>query len=80
MPRGVKQMGLEHPAISNATQTGYPSDIREVYGIDSLGNEVLIGDQILVLDDEFYLVEELISDSVEILENHGAEYKVAERR
>lgn len=69
---------LEHPAITETNLTGYPySPRREEYGVDGLGNEVYEGDEILVLDDEFYLVEELISDSVEILEIHGAIYKIA---
>lgn len=56
----------------------YPfSDRREEYGTDGLGNEVFQGDEILVLDGEFYLVEELLTESIEVLENHGAKYATA---
>lgn len=69
---------LEHPAITKTRETGYPySSKRHEVGIDPLGNVVNAGDEILVLDDEFYLVNGLISDSIEILENHGAVYKMA---
>lgn len=70
---------MEHPAITHMERTGFPpySPRREEYGTDALGNEVLVGDEILVLEDEFYLVEELTSQSKEILEHLGATYKIA---
>lgn len=71
-------MGLEHPTITRARSYGYPySDKRQEVGKDPLGNEVYTGDEILVLHDEFYLVQELLPQSIEVLEHHGATYKFA---
>lgn len=71
-------MDLQHPTVTEIIQKGYPfSDRQEEYGVDGLGNEVFCGDDILVLDDEFYLVEELFAESIEVLENHGAKYAIA---
>lgn len=72
-------MGLEHPAISRTLRTGYPySERRQVIRGDGLNREVYPGDEILVFEDEFYLVSELSSDAIEVLEQHGAVYKIAE--
>jgi len=69
---------LEHPVIEQINRTGYPfSDRREEYGTDGLGNEVFKGEEILVLDDEFFLVEELSMDAIEILEILDADYEIA---
>lgn len=69
---------LEHPTITRTLRTGYPySPRRQEIGIDALGNEVFEGDEILVYEDEFYLVSELSSDAIEILEKHGADYRIA---
>ncbi|WP_029265760.1 hypothetical protein [Virgibacillus alimentarius] len=69
---------IQHPEITRTLRTGYPySPKREEYGIDALGNEVFTDEEILEYEDEFYLVEELSADAREILENHGAIYKVA---
>ncbi|MCM3739196.1 hypothetical protein M3210_02825 [Oceanobacillus luteolus] len=71
-------MGLEHPAITQIERTGYPySAKREDWGTDGLGNEILSGDEILEFMEEVYVVEELSSDAREILEQHGAIYKIA---
>lgn len=72
-------MGLQHPAITRALRTGYPySDKREEWGTDGLGNQVFSGDEIMEFMGEIYVVEELSSDAREILEQHGAIYKIAE--
>ncbi len=70
---------MNHPVINQIERTGYPtySPIREVYGIDGLSNETYVGDEILVYNDEFFLVETLGSDGVEILELLGAAYEIA---
>jgi len=70
---------LEHPDVSKARRTGYYpySGKRNVVGKDPLGNEVLTGDEILVLHDEFYLLDELQPQSIEILQHHGAVLKIA---
>lgn len=71
-------MDIQHPVITQMERTGYPySERREEVGVDPLGNMVYDGDEILVIDDEFYLVEELSIDAIEILERHGAVYMTA---
>lgn len=71
-------MGLQDPVITQIERTGYPfSGKREEYGVDAHGNEVYQNDEILIFNDEFYLVEALNSDAIEILETHGANYKTA---
>lgn len=67
----------EHPAISRTIRTGYPySPRRQEVGIDPLGNEVYSGDEILVFEDEFYSVKKISDDAIEVLERHGADYKI----
>lgn len=68
---------LEHPDITHINRTGYPRGYEELeaIGIDALGNEVYEGDEILVLDDEVFLVQELGMESIEILEILGANYE-----
>ncbi|PAE27883.1 hypothetical protein CHI07_16925 [Paenibacillus sp. 7884-2] len=69
---------MQHPIIDRIESTGYPySAKRGIISKDPFGNDVLPGDEMLVLDDDFYLVEELSGDAVEILERHGATYKIA---
>jgi len=70
-------MGLEHPAITRTRRTGYPySERREMWGIDGLSNDVYTDDEILDFMGEFYLVDNLSLDAIEILEQHGAIYKI----
>ena len=69
---------MQHPMIDRIQTKGYPfSHRREIVGTDSLGNEVFTGEEIIFFQDEFFLVEELSEDAVEILEMLGADYKVA---
>lgn len=68
---------LEHPAITKTMLTGYPEPEKSLYGIDGFGHLVFTDDEILVFDDEFYLVSELSNDAIEILEKHGADYRIA---
>lgn len=71
-------MGLEHPAVSRTLRTGYPySPLRQVVGNDPLGNEVHPGDEILMLDDDFFLVETMGAEAIEVLEFLGASYEIA---
>ncbi|WP_080875581.1 hypothetical protein [Oceanobacillus timonensis] len=71
-------MDLEHPDITRVRRTGSPySERRQMYVTDGLGNDVHSGDEILKLDDEFYLVDELSADAREILEQLGAGYEIA---
>ncbi|MDY0394751.1 hypothetical protein ACFSMW_06795 [Virgibacillus halophilus] len=72
-------LDLEHPMITRMERTGIPySAKREAYGKDPFENEVWPGDQILMLDDDFYLVDELPAEAIEILERHGASYRIAQ--
>ncbi|MEN2765801.1 hypothetical protein [Ornithinibacillus xuwenensis] len=70
---------MDHPAVALMERTGMPpySPRREEYGTDALGNEVFVGEEIMVLEDDFFLVEELTAQSKEILEMYGATYKIA---
>ncbi|GGN64545.1 hypothetical protein [Oceanobacillus indicireducens] len=69
---------MDHPMVAQIERTGYPfSDRRNDYGVDGLGNEVFTGDEIIEFFDDFYLVEELSTDAIEIMEQHGGVYKIA---
>lgn len=69
---------MNHPLIERIERTGYPFiGRRQEYGVDPLGQEVFEGDEILVYEDEFFLVETLTSESREILEIVGAVYQIA---
>lgn len=69
---------MDHPVVERIIATGYPYSLkREEYGIDALGNETFTGEEILIYQDEFFLVEELSPDAVEVLEMFGADYKTA---
>lgn len=72
-------MKMEHPDITEARRQGYPSSqqYREL-GEDSLGNIIYPGTEVYEIDDKVFVVEELISDSIEILEMLGAEKRVIE--
>ena len=69
---------MEHPMITQIENTGYPySAKREDWGTDGLNNDVYSGDEIIEFDEEIYLVEELSTDAIEIMEQHGGVYKIA---
>lgn len=69
---------MQHPTIDRIERTGFPfSDRREEWGVDALSNDVYTGDEILVYEDEFWLVEKLSLDCKETLEIIGAEYQIA---
>lgn len=65
---------MDHPVVKEIERYGYPDgyEERKHYGIDALGNDVYKGDEILVYEDEFFLVEALISETIEALEIVGA--------
>lgn len=69
--------GIEHPMVTAIRQYGYPDPEPEPFGDDFFGNEVFPGDTILVLDDEFFLKDELSEDAIAILEHYGAVEKTA---
>lgn len=66
---------MDHPVVAEIERTGYPAgyEEREHYGSDVYGNEVYVGDEIFVCNDEFFLIEELISETITALEIAGAE-------
>lgn len=69
---------MEHPTIERTLQTGYPhSERRQMVWKDGQGNEVYPGDEIILFEDEFYLVDELPATAIEILERHGGRHKIA---
>ncbi|MBX0358945.1 hypothetical protein [Halobacillus sp. Nhm2S1] len=70
---------MNHPVLDQIERTGYPVGVPEPdhYGLDGLGNEVFSGDEIYVLNDEFFLKETLMQESREVLETLGAEEKKA---
>ncbi|WP_082235003.1 hypothetical protein [Halobacillus massiliensis] len=71
-------MSITHPVIKQIQHFGYPVEVHEnQYGLDALGNEVFEGDLIFVLNEEFFLKETLIQESIELLEVLGAEEKRA---
>ncbi|MEN1968984.1 hypothetical protein WMZ97_13035 [Lentibacillus sp. N15] len=65
---------MDHPMVVDIMRTGYPAHVKEPepYGDDALGNEVFKGDEIYVFDDEFFLKETLMQESIELLEVIGA--------
>ncbi|MGG3642003.1 hypothetical protein ABES38_11595 [Bacillus gobiensis] len=55
-------MNIEHPAISSINRTGYADMVaqEEHQGIDYFGNEILIGDDVVIDEDgEMVLKDEL---------------------
>ena len=68
---------MQHPMITRIEKYGYPEPEPEVYGTDFFGNEVYEGDLILVIDDEFFLKDELSLDAIKILELFGATEEIA---
>ncbi|MEN0666939.1 hypothetical protein [Caldifermentibacillus hisashii] len=66
------QFAIENPMVHWKEQES------KIFGDDALGNEVLEGDEILVIDDEFFRKEDLSYDAIQILEMFGAEERIAE--
>lgn len=71
---------MEHPEITQIRQYGYSkmNVYTNQYGIDALGNEVFSGDEILVVEETFFLVEELEDQTKEALELLGGRYDCAQ--
>lgn len=70
---------MNHPVLEQIERTGYPDGLPETdhYGLDGLGNEVFDGDEIYVLNEEFFLKETLMEESRALLITLGAEEKKA---
>lgn len=71
---------MNHPMIMEIERAGYPLgyEERDHYGVDALGNEVMTGDEILLLNDEFFLVDVLAYETIHALEIVGADRGIAE--
>ncbi|MFD1450873.1 hypothetical protein [Oceanobacillus sojae] len=70
---------MDHPTVERTIRTGYPySERRQMFGVDGLGNDVHTGDAILRLNDEFYLVDDLFQETIEVLEQQGATHEIAQ--
>lgn len=66
------QFAVENPMVH------WKEEEPKFFGEDALGNEVFEGDEILVIDDEFFRKEDLSYDAIQILEMFGAVEKIAE--
>ncbi|WP_281659101.1 hypothetical protein [Halobacillus sp. Cin3] len=70
---------MNHPVIKQVERTGFPKGVTEPehIGLDAMGNEVFEGDQIYILNEEFFLKETLLAETREALEVLGAEERKA---
>ncbi|RJS60146.1 hypothetical protein [Bacillus sp. PK3_68] len=68
---------MEHPAITQTMKTGYANMISqpEHVGIDAMGDEILVGDEIIEINGEIILESNLEDYLIECC---GAQYKTAE--
>lgn len=71
---------MDHPMIEQIERYGYAETVpfEQEYGKDSLGQEVYVGDEILVYGDHYFLVEPLMLETQEVLEKLGATYEKAQ--
>jgi hypothetical protein len=70
---------LEHPLVTEINRTGYPKGIEEQpehFGIDAMGDEILVGDSIVVDPTN----DEIILDNLEdyLIERLGFRFMKAE--
>ncbi|MFA1821206.1 hypothetical protein ACDX78_13700 [Virgibacillus oceani] len=68
-------MDIQHPDISKMHVHGLPE--MQPVNTDKLGHEIYPGDDIISLNDEVFLVEPLMQETIEILEKLGAEHEIA---
>jgi hypothetical protein len=71
-------MSIEHPIITRINDTGYPSkevEPKESADVDYFGNEILVGDEVVVHNGETILTDSLGDYLIEVLE---FEFKTAE--
>lgn len=70
---------LEHPDITRTLRTGYPEGLRinqtEHYGIDYFGDEILIGDDVVIDEAEI-----ILKDNLEryLSEEYGFQFKTVD--
>lgn len=71
---------MDHPIVKEIERYGYPLSVKEKkpVAVDDMGYEVFEGEVVFELDERIYLIEELSSDAIEILEKHGAERVVVD--
>lgn len=70
---------MDHPAVVRMERTGYYKPQPKIYGTDQLGNTVMSGEEILCINDMYFLVHVLDDTAIEVLEAMGADYSIAER-
>ena len=70
-------MDIQHPMITQIEKNGYPNmvDQEEHFGIDIMGDEVLVGDDYIEFPDGEILLESNIDDY--LIEMLGCEFKTA---
>ena len=68
-------MDIQHPYITKMRVHGLP-EVQPV-NTDSQGHEIYSGDPIITLNDEVFLVEPLLQETIEVLELLGAEHETA---
>lgn len=67
----------DHPIIEQIESTGYPANMQEQScGTDVYGNEVLVGDEIVILPNGELLLEDSLEDY--LMEHLGFKFKTAE--
>ncbi|KIL74172.1 YqaI family protein [Bacillus badius] len=68
---------MDHPQIERVMLTGYPNMVSqpEHCGIDAMGDEILVGDDVIELNGEIILKSNLEDYLTEYC---GAEFKTAE--
>jgi hypothetical protein len=69
---------LEHPQITKVNRTGYANLVNqpEHAGIDYFGNEILVGDSVIVAPNGEVILEDSFEDY--LIEVLGFEFKTAE--
>lgn len=68
---------IQDPRITMVMRTGYSQAVHNQTRRDFFGNEVFEGDEILVYDDEVFLIGEISNDLWEFLKFLGASYEIA---
>jgi hypothetical protein len=70
---------IQHPDITKAEKTGYPSQAAqpEHFGTDYFGNEVLVGDSIVVDPSNGEIILERSLEDY-LLEVRGFQFKIAD--
>lgn len=70
---------MDFPTVKRTMLTGYPEKEPKLYGSDAFNNPVLEGDEILCMNDFYFLKRALTMDAIEVLEYMGAVEKIAKK-